>query len=76
MTTAIDDLPAAQHAAQTARIALAATQRELWRERTLRRLPHLEPVIGLVSGDSEKAYASRADELDAALTAARSARGR
>lgn len=72
------ELLAAQHAAETARLALAAelrtTQAALYRERTLRRFPHLEPVIDLVTGDTEEAYAARADELDAALTAARTPR--
>lgn len=74
------ELLAAHHAAETARLSLAAelktTQAALYRERTLRRLPHLEPVISLVTGDTEDEYAAHADELDAALAAARSPRKR
>lgn len=75
-TPAYAELLTAHHAAEAARLALAAelktTQGELYRERTLRRLPHLAPVISLVHGDTEEEYTARADELDAALTAARS----
>lgn len=74
-TPTYPELLAAHHAAETERLRLAAllktTQGELWRERTMRRLPHLTPVISLVTGETEEEYAARADELDAALTAAR-----
>lgn len=71
------ELLAAHSAAEAAPIDLATqlkdTQAALWRERTLRRIPRLEPVIGLVSGDTEDAYAARADELDEACAAASAA---
>ena len=63
------------HAAETERVRLAATlkttQAALWRERTIRRLPRLAPVISLVTGETEEAYSANADALDAALEAAR-----
>lgn len=77
-TPTYSDLLAAHHAAETERIRLAAelktTQTDLWRLRTLRRLPHLEPAIDLVSGATEDEFAARADELVAALAAAWAAR--
>lgn len=59
------------HAAETARLALAAelatTQAALWRARTLIRLPHMSPVIDFIRGRTEDEYAANADTLDAAI---------
>jgi len=70
----------AHHVAETERLALAAELKrvrgELYREQTLRRLPHLDPVITLVSGATAEEFAASADALDAAIKAARSPRKR
>ncbi|MGM7671913.1 hypothetical protein [Microbacterium sp. A93] len=74
------ELLAAHHAAETARLALAAelteTRRSLWRSQTIIRLPHLAPVIDFIKGSTADDYAANADELNAALAAARSPRKR
>jgi len=74
-TPTYTELAAAHHAAETARIALAAelddTRRALWKAETRIRLPHLAPVLSLVQGTTREEYAANADALDAALTAAR-----
>lgn len=74
-TPTYTELVAAHHAAETARIALAAelddTRRALYRAEQHIRLPHLAPVLALVQGSTREEFIANANALDAALTAAR-----
>lgn len=62
------DHASAHRAAEAARIALAteldSTRRELWRERALRRFPHIERAVDLIPHtQDEESYLAHAATL-------------
>ncbi|QTX04548.1 hypothetical protein [Agromyces archimandritae] len=68
--TTREELAAATAARDDLEAAHAATSADLWRERSLRRHPHLADVADLLTGADEAAVAAVADRLAALAPAA------